>query len=122
MNIGSPGDFRRNAIDHDNFAPFPRHNMVSGTAFAYVTLLTKTSYLPGVLVLHHGLRVVESKHPLVVMVTPSLPRSARDVLRKQGITLREVEMLQPREGVHVLAEHDVRFGDTWTKLRYALSR
>ncbi|EDR15646.1 glycosyltransferase family 8 protein [Laccaria bicolor S238N-H82] len=72
--------------------------MVPGTAFAYVTLLTKTSYLPGVLVLHHGLRAVESKHPLVVMVTPSLPRSARDVLRKQGITLREVETLQPREG------------------------
>lgn len=96
--------------------------MVSGTSFAYVTLLTRISYLPGVLVLHHGLRAVESKYPLVVMVTPSLPRSARDVLRKQGIKLREVEMLQPEEGVHVLAGHDVRFGDTWTKLRYALSR
>ncbi|KAG5718848.1 hypothetical protein E4T56_gene6329 [Termitomyces sp. T112] len=84
---------------------------------AYVTLLTKTSYLAGTLVLDHGLRAVASKYPLVVMVTPSLPLEARDVLRMRGILTREVDSLQPREGSHSLAAHDARFADTWTKLR-----
>ncbi|KAG6841258.1 hypothetical protein C0991_000398 [Blastosporella zonata] len=84
---------------------------------AYVTLLTKTSYLAGTLVLDHGLRTVQSKYPLVVMVTPSLPSEARDVLHKRGILTREVDTLEPKEGSHVLAVHDARFADTWTKLR-----
>lgn len=84
---------------------------------AYVTLLTKTSYLPGTLVLDYGLRAVDSKYPLVVMITPSLPEEARTVLEKRGIKTREVQTLQPEEGVHSLAAHDVRFADTWTKLR-----
>lgn len=84
---------------------------------AYVTLLTKTSYLPGTLVLDYGLRAVGSKYPLVVMTTPALPEDARDVLKKRGITTREVDTLQPEEGAHTLAAHDARFADTWTKLR-----
>ena len=89
---------------------------------AYVTLLTETSYLAGTLVLHHGLRAVNSKYPLVVMVTPSLPSEARKVLHMRGILTREVESLQPREGSHALASHDARFADTWTKLRYFLTK
>ncbi|KAJ4486271.1 glycosyltransferase family 8 protein [Lentinula aciculospora] len=54
---------------------------------AFVTLLTKTSYLPGVLVLDHGLRAVESKYPLVVMVTPTLGEDARAVLDKCSIEI-----------------------------------
>ncbi|RDB29377.1 Galactinol synthase 2 [Hypsizygus marmoreus] len=84
---------------------------------AYVTLLTKTSYLPGTLVLDHGLRSVQSRYPLVVMVTPSLPKGARDVLERRGIKIREVDTLKPEEGAHKLAAHDERFADTWTKLR-----
>ncbi|KAF8898615.1 nucleotide-diphospho-sugar transferase [Infundibulicybe gibba] len=84
---------------------------------AYVTLLTKSSYLPGTLVLNYGLRSVGSKYPLVVMVTPTLPADARNVLKKQGIPLRDIEPLQPQEGKHALATHDARFADTWTKLR-----
>lgn len=84
---------------------------------AYVTLLTKTSYLPGTLVLDHGLRSVNSKYPLVVMVTPSLPFDARETLRKSRIVIREVATLQPEDGAHRLAAHDARFADTWTKLR-----
>lgn len=84
---------------------------------AYVTLLTKSSYLPGTLVLDHGLRAVKSKYPLVVMVTRELPKEARDALRKRGILIREVDHLQPAEGRHTLAAHDARFADTWTKLR-----
>lgn len=87
---------------------------------AYVTLLTKTSYLPGTLVLDYSLRSVESQYPLVVMVTPSLPDAAKAVLHERGISMREVDSLHPPKGKHVLATHDVRFTDTWTKLRYVV--
>ncbi|KAJ7706052.1 nucleotide-diphospho-sugar transferase [Mycena rosella] len=84
---------------------------------AFVTLLTKVSYLAGALVLDDGLRDTKSKYPLVVMVTPDLPQEVRDVLIKRGIPMREIRSLQPGEGVHSLATADARFQDTWTKLR-----
>ncbi|KAI6044943.1 glycosyltransferase family 8 protein [Pisolithus marmoratus] len=84
---------------------------------AYVTLLTKSSYLPGVLVLDYTLRSVGSCYSFVVMVTPSLPQECRDVLTRRGIQLRDITSLQPSENIHSLAPHDIRFRDTWTKLR-----
>ncbi|KAF7320434.1 Galactinol synthase 1 [Mycena kentingensis (nom. inval.)] len=84
---------------------------------AYVTLLTKVEYLAGTLVLHEGLREAASKFPLVVMATPTLPKSARRVLTRRGIRVREIEPLNPEDGVHTLAGADSRFQDTWTKLR-----
>ncbi|KZT06816.1 glycosyltransferase family 8 protein [Laetiporus sulphureus 93-53] len=84
---------------------------------AYVTLLTKASYLPGALVLHYCLVSVGSKYPLVIMVTTNLPQDVMDVLRRRGITTRTVDHLLPEEGTHNLHAHDERFMDTWTKLR-----
>jgi hypothetical protein len=85
--------------------------------YAYVTLLTNTSYLAGVLVLHSSLLAVNSKYPLVVMVTPSLPEDARAVLCKQRICIREVTDLHPPKGRHTLLPCESRFEHTWTKLR-----
>ncbi|KAH7883276.1 glycosyltransferase family 8 protein [Phlebopus sp. FC_14] len=84
---------------------------------AYVTLLTKASYLPGVLVLEHTLRSVDSRYPLVVMVTPALTQDVRDILTRRGISMVDIASLQPPEGLHTLPSHDARFADTWTKLR-----
>jgi hypothetical protein len=89
------------------------------TSRAYVTLLTRSSYLPGVLVLNHSLRQVDARYPLVVMVTSSLPKEARLLLQNCAIRIREVTSLHPPVG-YTLAGHDSRFADTWTKLRYAL--
>lgn len=86
---------------------------------AFVTLLTSISYLPGVLVLNQSLGEVRSRYRLVVMVTTSLPESARRVLRRQRITVMEVETIRPLEGKHNIHTHDMRFADTWTKLRCA---
>ena len=100
------------------------------TKHAFVTLLSKMSYLPGTLVLARSLRTtkpegphgyVGSKYPLVVMVTPQLPQDARDLLSKENIATREVDILMPTEGTHVLSSADARFADTWTKLRYTRS-
>ena len=89
---------------------------------AYATLLTTPAYLPGVLVLHACLVAVGSKYPLVAMVTPSLSSEARDVVARRGIIIRDIDHLYPTEGTHKLAEHDARFADTWTKLRYVTLR
>ncbi len=88
-----------------------------GSGGAYVTLLTKTAYLPGTLVLHKSLHDVQSKYPLVVMVTPTVQPEDRHILQRAGITLREVDSLLPDKDRHTLSDHDVRFQDTWTKLR-----
>jgi hypothetical protein len=84
---------------------------------AYVTLLTRSAYLPGALVVDHCLRSVGSRYPLVAMVTSTLPQDAREVLNKRGIRVRDVDSLHPSDA-HRLAAHDSRFADTWTKLMY----
>ena len=65
---------------------------------AYVTLLTKTSYLPGALVLDYSLRSVNSQYPLVVMATPTLPEDARALLKKKGIAIKEGWISSPGGG------------------------
>lgn len=86
---------------------------------AWATLLTKASYLPGLFVLHETLLQHKSKYPLVVMVTPQLEMEAREVVARRGLTIRNIDRLQPEDGVHSISELDARFGDTWTKLRCA---
>lgn len=88
----------------------------------YATLLTQASYLPGVLVLEHGLRAVQSAYPLVVMITPALPENILQVLHNRGLRTYKVDHLAPEEGRFELAVHDSRFADTWTKLRYSQPR
>jgi len=85
---------------------------------AYVTLLTTTSYLPGVLVLYYSLRSTTPRYPLVVMVTPPVSQDARDILKKSGIILREIQSLCPTSTSGEKLCED-RFVDTWTKLRSA---
>jgi hypothetical protein len=84
---------------------------------AYVTLLTKDSYLPGALTLDYSLKSVQSRYPLIVLVTSTLPQHTKDVLIRCGIPFREVQPLRPGDGQSILTEYDERFADTWTKLR-----
>jgi len=51
------------------------------------------------------------------MVTPTLPQETRDILTRKNITLIDVQYLHPPAGRHILATHDVRFKEVWTKLR-----
>ncbi|KAH9982434.1 glycosyltransferase family 8 protein [Lactifluus volemus] len=86
------------------------------TKAAYVSLLTKDSYLAGALTLHYSFKSVQSQYPLILLTTPSLPRATKDALIRHNIQFREIQPLQPEHG-HVLAELDERFADTWSKLR-----
>ena len=89
---------------------------------AYVTLLTKNSYVAAALVLNESLKQAGSKYPLVIMSTPSLPPEATEALIRQGLEIVTVDSLQPTPDTHTLSDLDVRFMDTWTKLRYVKIR
>lgn len=68
--------------------------------------------------LNHSLKKHGSAFPLVVFATATLPQTARAVLESQGIRVRDIEYLEPQaQNKGELNEHDLRFDDTWTKLR-----
>lgn len=87
---------------------------------AWATLITRSSYLAGVVILAHTLRKQASTYPLIVLYTDALPTSSVKVLEYESKSLnlvpRRVDVLLPKANIHVslIAE---RFADTWTKLR-----
>ncbi|KAF2028519.1 nucleotide-diphospho-sugar transferase [Setomelanomma holmii] len=89
---------------------------------AYVTLLTRPSYLAGALLLAYTLTKHSPNTPLIICYTPeTLPESSVDAFRAEAkysnIILHAVEHLRlPDDGTEhgMVAE---RFIDTWTKLR-----
>jgi inositol 3-alpha-galactosyltransferase len=87
--------------------------------YAYITLLTRASYLAGVLILGHSLRK-HSKLPLIIMHTASLSPAALRVLEIESeiegtnLILNQVDLLMPAKEGKLIAE---RFRETWTKLR-----
>lgn len=88
---------------------------MSTTTFAWVTLLTKPGYLPGVEALYHSLVRSGSAWPLEVMVTPDIDASVRARLQALGCGVREV----PRIGPDPQLAHryaNARFADVWSKL------
>lgn len=85
---------------------------------AWVSLLSRTEYLAGLLVVDYGLKAAKSRYPLIVMVTPGLPQEARDVLTNRGLTMFEVGTLSPATGRERFGEDDARFFETWSKVRY----
>ncbi|ETN40581.1 uncharacterized protein HMPREF1541_04858 [Cyphellophora europaea CBS 101466] len=88
----------------------------------WVTLLTRPSYLPGVIILAHTLNKYESSHPLIVQYTSSLGDEAIAALEAEGLASRrivpqKVELLLPPKGNENTASVAERFKDTFTKLR-----
>ena len=90
------------------------------TQRAWVTLLTKQSYTPGVITLAYSLNDHASAYPLVVLVTPSLERSSIEALnleaKHSNLVVKSIEplLLPNNQKGTLIAE---RFADTWTKLR-----
>lgn len=81
---------------------------------AWVTLLTKQTYLPGLIILDYSLKKVATRFPLLVLYTSSLEQEAIQTMQKLGIQHQYVEYIHPPAGTSHIAE---RFVDTWTKLR-----
>lgn len=98
--------------------------------YAYATLVTRASYLAGVIILADTLRRQGSRYPLVVLYTDQLSTDAVRALEleapRQNLVLRRCEALLPPPppggpGVKAAAAATTliaeRFEDTWTKLR-----
>ena len=88
----------------------------------WVTLVTKPSYLPGVLILAHSLTQQGSRHPLVVLYTHNLGDDAINALEVEAAATasmvpHKVEFLLPRKGQENTGSVADRFVDTYTKLR-----
>ena len=81
----------------------------------FATIVTKREYLPGALVVAAGLRKAGSKYPFTILATPGLDTTCRDVCARYGIGIRDIDPLLPPDGTKETS--DVRFADTWTKLR-----
>jgi alpha-N-acetylglucosamine transferase len=83
---------------------------------AYVTTLTGgDAYLPGIEALGQSLRETGTTAPLVCMVTPDVPSSARERLVDQGWRVRPVDPIpNPHPDVELLYP---RFAMTFAKLR-----
>ncbi|MCJ1411467.1 hypothetical protein MMC19_005556 [Ptychographa xylographoides] len=92
-----------------------------GSKRAYATLLTRPSYLPGVLILAHTLLRHQTAHPLLVLTTPSLPTSCHRALELESARTPLLRIV-PVEPLLPGAHHEItliaaRFEDTWSKLR-----
>lgn len=87
----------------------------------WITLLTKPSYLPGVIILAHTLDKHRSRYPLIVQYTASLGAEATAALEAEAVHGRikpqHVELLLPPTGNENTALVAERFKDTFTKLR-----
>jgi hypothetical protein len=86
---------------------------VTELPYAWVVVLTHSSYLPGVIILSYSLHKVGSRYPLIVAVPQSLPRETINALQASGLCVRYIELLRPKVKVEVVA---TRFEDTWSKL------
>ncbi|KAI1384964.1 nucleotide-diphospho-sugar transferase [Hypoxylon trugodes] len=88
--------------------------------YAYATLITRGSYLAGVVTLAYTLKKHNAAYPLVVLHTPSLSQNALRALEleslRSNLILRRCNQLLPPQDVEInlIAR---RFEDTWTKLR-----
>jgi alpha-N-acetylglucosamine transferase len=83
---------------------------------AWVTLLTHSLYMPGLLALGRSLKKVGSQYPLIVMVTDTVEAELRNQLIAEGYLLQDVERLDPKLDLvsHYLLS---RYSEVWTKLR-----
>ncbi|KAF3024149.1 hypothetical protein E8E14_007260 [Neopestalotiopsis sp. 37M] len=87
---------------------------IKSTKKVWVSLITKSSYLPGLLTLDYSLKKTGSKYPLVALYTDTLEDHSRKEILSRGIPMQHVETLRPSQ--HREYSNDPRFYDTWTKL------
>ncbi|KAF2480308.1 nucleotide-diphospho-sugar transferase [Neohortaea acidophila] len=99
--------------------PDPNAPAVDPSSRAYISLITRGSYLPGLALLIHTLDKQESKHAIVVQYTESLEPDCVQCLRNLTsiyplLHTQRVEPLALPKGLSPIAE---RFDATLTKLR-----
>jgi inositol 3-alpha-galactosyltransferase len=86
---------------------------------AWVTLITRSSYLAGAVLLAHSIQIHKSRYPLLILYTDTLPQDCIDVLYREAMLSKayvlQVDLLTPNANSKTSIA--ARFADTWTKLR-----
>jgi hypothetical protein len=80
----------------------------------WTTLITNTTYLPGLLTLDASLKLVQSAYPLVALYTDTFPAAGHAALDARGIPKKRIPYLLP--SLRKDYTHDPRFYDCWSKL------
>ena len=95
--------------------------VISPQKRAWVTLVTRATYLPGAVLLAHSLYTHKSEYPLLILTTPSFPSSLLPTLKREASltnsSLLSIEPLSPPSHNTPASFIASRFEDTWTKLR-----
>lgn len=89
---------------------------MDGGNFAYVTLATNDNYGNGALVLAHSLKLVDTKHKLVVLVTGGVTSSLRDKLKRVFDIVEDVSTLDSNDDESLALLERSELGVTFTKL------
>lgn len=99
--------------------PDPNAVQTDPASRAWLTLVTRSSYLPGVVILIHTLHKQQSKHKIVVQYTQALEKDCVDCLKAlTAICPRlRVQLVDPVPLPNRLKPIAGRFNDTLTKLR-----
>ncbi|XP_015908445.2 glycogenin-1 [Parasteatoda tepidariorum] len=84
--------------------------------FAFVTLATNETYSKGAIVLGKSLRLVSTKHRLVVLVTAGVPEKYRDALNKVYDMIMNVDELDSKDAAKLMLMARPELGVTFTKL------
>ena len=95
--------------------------MASLPKAAWVTLVTRASYLPGAVLLAYSIQKHTSKYPLIILTTPSFPEQLVGPLQQECNLTNALHfsILPLSPPPHNLPSKLIasRFEDTWTKLR-----
>ncbi|EKX47475.1 hypothetical protein GUITHDRAFT_106915 [Guillardia theta CCMP2712] len=86
--------------------------------YAYVTLLTRDPYLPGVCALLYSLKQVNTKYPVICVVTKDVTQKAREEIELFGGVVREVEKFLPFPEDQANNYANALWIDCWTKLEF----
>lgn len=87
-----------------------------GSKKIWATLITRGSYIPGVLTLNFSLIKHNSKYPLVALYTEQLLQEDLLELKKNNIKTFKINPLKPSKSCTMT--NDPRFEDTWSKLYF----
>lgn len=100
--------------EHTTNPPNPDSAHTITSRKVWTTLITNTSYLPGLLLLDHSLKSVNSAYPLIALYTDTFPAAGHAALDARGIPKKHITYLTP--SVTKDYSNDPRFYDCWSKL------
>jgi alpha-N-acetylglucosamine transferase len=84
--------------------------------FAFVTLLTSDSYLPGALVLCESLKNTGTRHDIVILCTPNLSEKTYDTLSHSFPKVIKVNMIDSKDDHNLKILGRPELGITFTKI------